>query len=113
MCVRLLDVVEDKFYDDSAYFKTRAQMHEELAGIAAAFVPKEGFEKLVAFKVEEGGRNTGNEMTQDLKWLTKYHRSCGVHVTPTCFMNGIEAGQISSGWTLTQWQEFFTPFIRY
>ena len=107
----VLDVVEDKFYDDSAYSKSRVQLNAELADIAAAFVPKEKFEALLAFKPEPGARNSGNAMTQALKWHTKYHRACGVHVTPTCFMNGIEAGQISSGWTDDQWQAFFTPFL--
>ena len=63
----------------------------------------------LAYKVVEGSRNTGNETTQDLKWLVKYHRSQGVHVTPTCFINNIEAGQISSGWELSQWQELLEP----
>lgn len=103
--------MEDNFYDDSAYTKSRAQLNAELAVIAASFVPKDKFEALLAYKVVEGARNSGNEMTQSLKWLTKYHRSCGVHVTPTCFLNGIEAGQISSGWTTEQWQELLIPFL--
>lgn len=103
--------MEENFYDDSAYYKSRVQLHAELAIMASPFVPKERFEGLLARKIEDGSRNTGNAVTQDLKWLTKYHRSCGVHVTPTSFMNGIEAGQISSGWTMEQWVEFLSPFL--
>lgn len=104
-------MVEDKFYDDSAYSKSRAQLNAELAEIAASFVPKERVEELLAFRPEPGARNSGNATTQPLKWHVKYHRSCGVHVTPTCFMNGIEASQISSGWTQEQWRDMLIPFL--
>ena len=72
---------------------------------------KEQFKNLLKYKVVEGSRNTGNETTQMMKYLVKYHRSCGVHVTPTCFLNGIEASAVSSGWTLAQWQEFLLPHL--
>lgn len=106
---RLLDVVESQFYDNEAYNKSRAQMHSELAVIASALVPAEAFSSLLAYKGPTP--NAGNEITQEVKWHVKYHRACGVHVTPTCFMNNIEASEISSSWTLEQWQEFLTPFI--
>ncbi len=108
---RLFDVVEDLFYDHAAYAKSRAQMHSELGEIATACVSKELFCQLLAYKSVDGSRNGGNEITQDLKWHVKYHRACGVHVTPTCFMNNIEAAEISSGWTMSQWQQFLTPFL--
>eukprot|EP00602_Paraphysomonas_sp_CaronLab_P003459 CAMPEP_0185025572 /NCGR_PEP_ID=MMETSP1103-20130426/8472_1 /TAXON_ID=36769 /ORGANISM="Paraphysomonas bandaiensis, Strain Caron Lab Isolate" /LENGTH=202 /DNA_ID=CAMNT_0027558793 /DNA_START=70 /DNA_END=678 /DNA_ORIENTATION=+ len=107
---KLFDVVEN-FYDIVAYTKSRAELHRDLAEIAAGFVPAEAFQQLLAYKEVEGTRNNGNETTQMMKWLVKYHRSCGVHVTPTCFVNNIEASQISSGWSLSQWQEFLTPMF--
>ena len=45
------------------------------------------------------------ETTKLLKFAIKYHRIRGVHVTPTVFVNGIEAPDISSGWTAEQWIE--------
>ncbi len=60
----------------------------------------------------EGSLNTGNELTQAVKWLVKYHRSYGVHVTPTVFLNNIEAGQVSSSWTLPEWTELLEPLIK-
>lgn len=50
-----------------------------------------------------------------LRWVKneiKFHRSRSVHVTPTVFLNGIEATQVSSSWTLEQWSEFLDPFTR-
>jgi protein-disulfide isomerase len=112
---KLFDAAEDQFYDHVAFAKSRVQMHVELGDIVAAAYPtisRESFAALLACKSAEGGsKNSGNDVTQELKWHVKYHRACGVHVTPTCFMNNIEAVEISSGWTLAQWQEFLTPFM--
>ncbi|CAE7706087.1 unnamed protein product, partial [Symbiodinium microadriaticum] len=102
----------EEFYDIATYSMSRLRMYEELAEIAGLFVPKEEFLNLLAFKHVEGQRNSGNETTQNVKWLVKYHRSCGVHVTPTCFFNNIEAGEISSGWDLQTWQDFLAPFFQ-
>ena len=40
-----------------------------------------------------------------MKWAVKYHRVRSIHVTPTVLVNGIEAPDISSGWTGDQWDE--------
>ena len=50
--------------------------------------------------------NSGNEMGQQVKWYVKLGRKNGIHVTPTVYVNGIEEGKISSGWTLEQWTEY-------
>lgn len=108
---KLLEQVEN-FYDDATYTKSRDQLYKELAEIAKDFVDKDAFLQQLAYKSVHESRNAGNETTQDLKWLVKYHRSMGVHVTPTCFINNIEAGQVSSGWELSQWQELLEPMCK-
>jgi len=40
------------------------------------------------------------------KQIVKFQRKRGVHVTPTCFFNGIEQNQISSSWTVNEWTLF-------
>jgi hypothetical protein len=40
-----------------------------------------------------------------MKWSVKYHRARSVHVTPTVFLNGLEAPDISSSWTAAEWGE--------
>lgn len=42
-------------------------------------------------------KNTGNDVTVDVKYFTRYHRTVGVHVTPTVSVNGIKNDDISSG----------------
>ena len=36
----------------------------------------------------------------------RFCRKNGIHVSPTVYVNGLEDGRISSGWTLAQWQEY-------
>lgn len=38
--------------------------------------------------------------------IVKFQRKRGVHVTPTCFFNGIEQNEISSSWTVKEWNIF-------
>jgi protein-disulfide isomerase len=55
--------------------------------------------------MQPGARNSGNAMTGQLKLHIKYARRLGVHVSPTVFVNGIEAAHVSSGWTPQQWAD--------
>lgn len=96
------------FKDDSTWSKSRAQIYEELLDLCTAT----GIDRsAIASKLAmgEGGGNSGNAMTQHIKWAVKYHRCRGVHVTPTCHVNGLEAGIVSSGWTGEQWMSFLGP----
>jgi hypothetical protein len=48
--------------------------------------------------------NGGNEITTTLKQVVKYHRLRGIHVTPTVVINGIEAPDVGSGWSVEEWR---------
>lgn len=48
----------------------------------------------------------GNPLVRDLKNVIRFHRSRGIHVSPTAHVNGIEASAISSSWTNEQWIKF-------
>eukprot|EP00747_Dinoflagellata_sp_TGD_P217869 gnl/TRDRNA2_/TRDRNA2_90207_c1_seq1.p1 gnl/TRDRNA2_/TRDRNA2_90207_c1~~gnl/TRDRNA2_/TRDRNA2_90207_c1_seq1.p1 ORF type:complete len:150 (+),score=32.29 gnl/TRDRNA2_/TRDRNA2_90207_c1_seq1:47-451(+) len=95
---------QEHFFDSAVYDKTRKQIYEELAEIAGTVGVEAGsvMEKL---KLTSDG-NAGNAVTQRMKWATKFHRARSVHVTPTVFFDGLEAGVISSGWTPQEWQDF-------
>lgn len=72
--------------DSTTASKTRLQIYDELADIAAGV----GIDR-AAFLAElaiEGTGNAGNRVTQDMKFAIKYHRTRGVHVTPTVHLNG-------------------------
>lgn len=38
------------------------------------------------------------------KFILRYHRARSIHVTPTVLLNGIEAPDVSSGWTADEWR---------
>ena len=106
---------EKKFSDEDTWNKSRAEIYEELLkGFSPTppttnpAAPAEAMNLLVPPEGFTG--NSGNGVTQDIKWACKHHRAMGVHVTPTVFVNGIEAIQISSGWKTEDWMEFFDTF---
>lgn len=104
------------FADLHAADKTRKELHSMCADIAAdALADEMGGADAVREKVlshlsfghlteEEPNMGLG-EVTKLLKFAVKHHRTRGVHVTPTVYMNSIEAPDVSSGWTAEQWIE--------
>ena len=95
-----------KFTDDDTWDKSRAQVYEELLDvIASAGARRDLYPPLLS----NTGGSGGTPMTQALKWAVKYHRVRSVHVTPTVFVNGLEAGLVSSGWTAAEWSAFLEP----
>lgn len=89
-----------QFTDENTLNKTRKQLYEELLELLPH--DKVSFEE--KSKIQILLMNSG--MVQEIKWSCKFHRTRGVHVTPTVFVNGIEAGVVSSGWTKQQWLDF-------
>lgn len=55
--------------------------------------------------------NAGNAVTGLLKLYIKKSRKSGVHVSPTIYVNGLEDGGISSGFTRDQWMEHLSPLL--
>ena len=99
------------FFDDQTKNLSRVQIYENLAAIGG----ESGYDisslsALLSLEDVEGNEGLGN-VTQHLKWAVKYHRVRGVHVTPTVFINGIEASDVSSGWSDTEWLEKLQPMI--
>lgn len=95
---------QERFFDDAVYNKSRKQIYDELAAVASS-VGVDAAAVLDRLQLSGPG-NAGNAVTQRLKWATKLHRISGVHVTPTVFLNGLEAGIVSSGWSPEQWRNF-------
>mmetsp|Transcript_16345 Transcript_16345/g.33639 ORF Transcript_16345/g.33639 Transcript_16345/m.33639 type:complete len:202 (+) Transcript_16345:19-624(+) len=91
-------------FDDQVFEKSRKQIYEILCKLGKDFVEDEA--KIMDFlTIKPGSGNSGNSATNLLKLCVKYHRVRSVHVTPTVFINGVEAPDVSSGWTVDQWTE--------
>ena len=58
------------------------------------------------FRTKKTEANAGNSLTIDVKYHVKYARKHAIHVSPTVFVDGLEEAQISSQWTVEQWQTY-------
>ena len=74
---------------------------------------KETFEKVRKYarlNKETKDKNGGTLVTQKLKFHVKLGRQLGIHVSPTCCLNGLIC-DTSSGWTLEEWTAFLDPHV--
>ncbi|KAI0198253.1 thioredoxin-like protein [Astrocystis sublimbata] len=101
---------QKSYFDVSVVNETRNDTYCRLAKLASTVGVDEGqvYDRLkISDKPgEDGGLNSGNKVTDDVKVLVKTARLVGVHVSPTVIFNGVVAGDISSGWTKEQWEEW-------
>ncbi|KAL6715988.1 hypothetical protein ACLMJK_006950 [Lecanora helva] len=104
------------FFDVNVVKEARNETYGRLAKVAGSVGVEES--KLLDLLVvsdkpgEDGGLNTGNQVTNDIKLMVKFNRRLGVHVTPTVLFNGIEEGSISSSFTSQQWEEWLEKNIK-
>ena len=99
------------FFDDSTGDLSRNGLYERLSDIAVnSGYDRAEFRALLSLAEVEGNEGLG-EVTQHLKWAVKYHRVRAVHVTPTVFINGMEAPDVSSGWGPEAWLEKLNPML--
>ena len=90
MYAQLFDAAGEQFNDAATYDKGRTDIYQELAELAvAAGVDHEAFLRVLMLDTSSGNKNSGNSATGALKLVTKHHRQRGIHVTPTCAVNGI------------------------
>lgn len=102
------------FFDVNVVNETRNDTYRRLAKVAAKVgVDEDAVYGLLAIadKVgEDGFLNAGNQVTNDIKYITKTARLIGVHFTPTAVYDGV-VQDISSGWTVEQWTEWLTKNV--
>ncbi|KAJ5449697.1 uncharacterized protein N7458_006146 [Penicillium daleae] len=106
---------QKEFFDVNVVNETRNKTYERLAKIAGSVGVDE--QKILALLVipetpeSPDALNVGNQVTNDIKWMTKANRVLGVHVTPTVFFNGVEERGISSSFTAAQWEEWLAKNV--
>lgn len=95
--------------------KSRSDIYKELVSLIStlqepsATLTEEGvFSLLHIAPVQDANQstNTGNKITNDLKYFIKLGRQNGIHVSPTAVWDGVVENAISSGWTLDDWKKF-------
>jgi protein-disulfide isomerase len=100
---------QTSFFDEAVVNETRGQTYARLARLAAESVGVDEGEMGRLLEVKQGdgeAKNAGNAVSGDVKTIVKMARLTGVHVSPTVLFNGVVVGEISSGWTEGQWEEW-------
>ncbi|KAF2707520.1 hypothetical protein K504DRAFT_503756 [Pleomassaria siparia CBS 279.74] len=103
------------FFDEKVVNETRNATYKRLAKIAGSVGVSEddvyGLLEIGDKAGQDGGLNAGNGVTNDVKVQVKANRLVGVHVTPTVVFDGVVANEISSGWTVEQWEEWLAKNV--
>lgn len=102
------------YFDVNVVNETRNNTYKRLAKVAG----KMGVDETQVYKLleisdkatDDGSLNAGNQVTNDLKVITKMNRLVGIHVTPTVVFDGV-VQDTSSGWTLDQWKEWLAKNV--
>ena len=102
---------QKEYFDVNVVHETRNETYKRLSKLAAEATGVDEGKYLDLLKIsdkpgEDGSLNTGNKVTDDIKYITKTNRRVGNHVTPTVVFNGWPAGDISSSWTKEQWEKW-------
>ena len=102
---------QEQFFDDNIGHKSKNEILGEMADIGAELGANK--EDILSWAAMDAENNGGKSVDKAMKLCTKYHRARGVHVTPTVFINGLEASEISSSWTADEWRELLNAIIEH
>ena len=104
---------QKEFFDVSVVKEARNETYERLVDIAGEVVTyPEAKSRLMDYlrigdkPGPDGGLNSGNKVTDDIKFMVKAARMAGVHVTPTVVFDGVAENGISSGMNADEWEEW-------
>ncbi|MCJ1445275.1 MAG: hypothetical protein MMC23_005780 [Stictis urceolatum] len=98
------------YFDVSVVNEARNQTYGRLAKLASEVGVEEGkildLLRISEKAADDGSMNSGNGVTDDIKYMVKTNRLTGVHVTPTVLFNGAVENSISSSFNGEQWSEW-------
>lgn len=107
---RLFDAITGLFkrqrelFDEYVEKKSQIEVYEKILSILKEETQIQLDINLFRTKLTES--NAGNSLTTDVKYHIKYARKHAVHVSPTVFVDGLEDSDISSQWTVEQWNTY-------
>lgn len=102
---------QTEYFDANVVNEGRNQTYKRLADLiesSTGVKASEAYDLLVVSDKpgEDGELNSGNKVTNDVKFMVKANRMTGVHVTPSVVFNGVLEGSISSSWGEKEWKEW-------
>jgi protein-disulfide isomerase len=107
---------QKEFFDVSVVNETRNATYRRLSKIAGGVGVSED-EVYALLEIsdkpgEDGSLNSGNAVTDDVKVQVKANRLVGVHVTPTVIFDGVVNNDISSSWSVEQFEEWLEKNVK-
>lgn len=106
---------QKSFFDASVVTETRNDTYKRLAKLAAGVgADEEEVYRLLEISDkpdEDGGLNSGNRVTDDVKVMVKANRLVGVHVTPTVVFDGVVESGIESGFSVAEWERWLERHV--
>lgn len=107
---------QKEFFDVNVVNETRNATYRRLSKIAGSVgVSEEDVYALLEIgdkPGEDGSLNIGNRVTDDVKVQVKANRLVGVHVTPTVIFDGVVNNDISSSWSVEQFEEWLEKNVK-
>jgi hypothetical protein len=104
----------ESFTDIYTFDATRHELTEDILNQCLLSQSEETFEKVRKYarlNKETEDKNGGTLVTQQMKFHIKLGRQLGIHVSPTCCLNGLVC-DTSSSWTLEDWKAFLDPYVK-
>ena len=104
----------ESFTDIYTFDATRHELTEDILNQCLLGQSEEDFEKVRKYarlNKETEDKNGGTLVTQQVKFHIKLGRQLGIHVSPTCCLNGLVC-DTSSSWTLEDWKAFLDPYVK-
>jgi len=104
----------ETFTDIYTFDATRHELTEDILNQCLLGQSEETFEKVRKYarlNEETEDKNGGTLVTQQMKFHIKLGRQLGIHVSPTCCLNGLVC-DTSSSWTLEEWKAFLDPYVK-
>ncbi|KAK5311394.1 hypothetical protein LTR70_008816 [Exophiala xenobiotica] len=108
---------QNEYFDVNVVHESRNQTYKRLAKLAGdtTGVDENKYYELLEISDQpgpDGSLNTGNKVTDDVKYMTKTNRLVGVHVTPTVLFDGWTEGSISSSWSKDDWASWLEKNLK-
>lgn len=106
---------QTEYFDVNVVNEPRNATYKRLAKLASSvgLDEKDIYSRLeISDKPDkDGGLNTGNAVTNDVKVLVKTARLQGVHITPTVLFNGWPENGVGSSSSKGDWEEWLQKNI--
>ena len=108
---------QEEYFDVNVVNESRNDTYKRLSKLASEVtgVDESKYYQLLLISDKpgsDGSLNTGNQVTDDIKYQTKTNRLTGVHVTPTVLFNGWPEGSISSSFSKDDWNAWLEKNLK-